>query len=311
MVAAQADDVYMLPKTLKKAAVLQVAATDTVAVDVMAVVDPLSTAAHEVGKLVAHLTAALPGAVSASIVLQPRPTTTSTARESPLQLLYSFELPNLDGTVVPLQYSLPANTTLTLALKHPQSWALELAESNADLDNMVIPLNEEPFKASARFELVGLLLSGTSVTAAASVDSVASTQLASSAVELLLGSEQNPHLTDTAVMGDGYFQLRAPAFGSYFLYAGSLGWAVEASTTTELMSFATSVPAISLLIDSFRPLVAELAVSIMQTAVQPGWKRSKRIAGLNSGSTRQAACESDVETIHVSRSHLGSFTSDC
>ena len=55
-VAAQtAVDVLVLPKELKKAAVLKLAASGPAAVEVSAVVQPLSTEAHEVAVLIAHL----------------------------------------------------------------------------------------------------------------------------------------------------------------------------------------------------------------------------------------------------------------
>jgi hypothetical protein len=308
VVAAQTDtDVLVLPRELKKASVLEIAATETAAVELAAIVDPLSTEAHEVAALLRHLQVAFPGAVSASVVLRPTLLQSADA-EPPLQLLYSYKLPfliSLDDKAATeteaLTTALPANTTLTAGLRVPRSWAVELAESTTDLDNLMVPAagSGPPLIATARYRLAALLLSGEC--SATSMDSSTGSALtaAGTGVELLIGTEATPHISDTTVMGDGsgYYQLRVAGFGQYVLYAGSVGWAVANPTTQVALHHEgttdASAPAVSVALYSFRQ--AERALAITQTVVpRQDWRRSKRLAGLS-----HAKAADTRDTVHV------------
>eukprot|EP01047_Picozoa_sp_COSAG01_P015981 COSAG01_NODE_808_length_13418_cov_9.469631_2_plen_1344_part_00 len=312
VVAAQRqEDVLVLPKKLKDAAVLKIPAEAKKAVmDVTAVVDPLSTGAHEVATLIAHLQAAIPGAVSASIVLQPPLHLHQRAAapgSMPLQLLYDYRLPDLAALSAAANKSatattalrLPGNSTITANLRVPKSWAIELAESNADLDNLVTPVTTtdggkvQPLVARARYQLASVLLSGQCGASSPAADSTSNDDTATRGVEILLGTGAQIHQTDTVVM-DGYFQLRA-WFGGYVLYSGSAGWSVSAPTTSLQLSVSSSlppvsVPALSSALDSFRPRQAQHALAISQTASQPtGWKRLSRLRHE----------QQSVDTIHI------------
>ena len=75
-------------------------------------------------------------------------------------------------------------------------------------------------------------------------------------------------------MGGGFWQLRAPGFGSYLLFAGSAGWEVApepaaAAAVVQLSASAPAVPAVRIAVDSFRPRQAERAVALTQTTPVP------------------------------------------
>lgn len=94
------------------------------------------------------------------------------------------------------------------ALRLPSNWAVELSATNADLDNLAAPPvgSGPPLLAAARYTLAAVLLSGEcgaaappSLHLAASMGDPTAAKAVGAGVELLLGTEDNPHIQDTVV----------------------------------------------------------------------------------------------------------------
>lgn len=97
---------------------------------------------------------------------------------------------------------LPKEALLNLALDVPQAWLVAPKESIHDLDNIKLSALKEHTNIDAIYELENILIEGHSrdVTIGSPPRGV----------QLLLGTEKNPHFADTIIMANlGYFQFKA------------------------------------------------------------------------------------------------------
>ena len=105
--------------------------------------------------------------------------------------------------------SLRTPQVLTLHIDAPEPWLVEVTEALYDMDNIKLIELGEKRTLTARYELASLLITG----ACEDVEA----RDPPNGLQLLLGTETAPHVTDTLVMSNlGYFQLKA-APGSWQL----------------------------------------------------------------------------------------------
>uniref|UniRef100_A0A2D0TCJ7 UGGT n=1 Tax=Talaromyces thermophilus TaxID=28565 RepID=A0A2D0TCJ7_TALTH len=109
---------------------------------------------------------------------------------------------------------LPEDALLTLGMDVPPSWLVSPKESVHDLDNIRLSSLREGSDVDAIYELEHILIEGHSTDV--------TTRSAPRGVQLLLGTDKNPHFADTIVMANlGYFQFKArPGFWKINLKPG-------------------------------------------------------------------------------------------
>lgn len=109
---------------------------------------------------------------------------------------------------------LPKDALLTLGMDVPPSWLVSPKESVHDLDNIRLSSLREGSDVDAIYELEHILIEGHSADT--------TTRSAPRGVQLLLGTDKNPHFADTIVMANlGYFQFKArPGFWKINLKPG-------------------------------------------------------------------------------------------
>lgn len=97
---------------------------------------------------------------------------------------------------------LPKEALLNLALDVPPAWLVAPKESIHDLDNIKLSALKEHTNIDAIYELENILIEGHSRDV--------TTGSPPRGVQLLLGTEKNPHFADTIIMANlGYFQFKA------------------------------------------------------------------------------------------------------
>lgn len=97
---------------------------------------------------------------------------------------------------------LPKEALLNLALDVPPAWLVAPKESIHDLDNIKLSALKEHTNIDAIYELENILIEGHSRDV--------TTGPPPRGVQLLLGTEKNPHFADTIIMANlGYFQFKA------------------------------------------------------------------------------------------------------
>lgn len=97
---------------------------------------------------------------------------------------------------------LPKEALLNLALDVPPAWLVAPKESVHDLDNIKLSALKEGFNIDAIYELEHILIEGHSKDVTLGPPP--------RGVQLLLGTEKNPHAADTIIMANlGYFQFKA------------------------------------------------------------------------------------------------------
>ncbi|OAQ96902.1 hypothetical protein LLEC1_00568 [Akanthomyces lecanii] len=108
-------------------------------------------------------------------------------------------------------HGLPSEALLTLGMEVPPAWLVAAKESLHDLDN--IKLSSTETDVNATYELEHILIQGHSREGKSSPPR---------GVQLVLGTEKDPHLTDTIVMANlGFFQFQAnPGIYSIHLKEG-------------------------------------------------------------------------------------------
>lgn len=131
-------------------------------------------------------------------------------RELPIKRYYRHVLgsePLFDshGSLIKPQASfqgVPAEALLNLGMDVPPSWLVAPKESVHDLDNLKLSSLKDGSNVEALYELQHILIEGHSRDI--------TTGVPSRGVQLLLGTEENPHFSDTIVMANlGYFQFKA------------------------------------------------------------------------------------------------------
>ena len=188
--------------------------------------------------------------VSMKIFLNPR----EKMQELPVKRFYRHVLEaapvfNSDGALQNPQATftgIPADALLNLGMDLPPSWLVAPKDCVHDLDNIKLSSLAPSTNINAIYELEHILIEGHSRDMTAGSPP--------RGVQLLLGSETEPHFADTSIMANlGYFQFKAnPGYYHITLMSGrsskiynmdsigSNGWApVEGDDTTEvaLMSF--------------------------------------------------------------------------
>ncbi|CAH2068789.1 unnamed protein product, partial [Iphiclides podalirius] len=182
---------------------LQPLYTDEAAVEIVAVLDPASTAAQRL----APLLLVLRRVVNCRLKLYLNPQDKNS--DMPLKSFYRYVLePELQftasgaagGGALARFSRLPQAPLLSLELRTPPNWLVECVRSVYDLDN--IRLADVDSLVHSEFELEYLLLEGHAW------DTTLGTP--PRGLQLILGSKEQPELMDTIVMANlGYFQLKA------------------------------------------------------------------------------------------------------
>ena len=221
---------------------------ETASIHLVASIDPISELAQRwipMLKVLSNL-----NGVHLKLFLNPRERT----QELPIKRFYRHVLdakPSFhdDGTLRDLQASfagLPNEALLNLGLDVPPAWLVAPKESIHDLDNIKLSTLKENANIDAVYELEHILIEGHSrdVTIGSPPRGV----------QLLLGTEKDPHFADTLIMANlGYFQFKAnPGYWKIQLQpgrseqifkiesAGQKGYSPQAgdeSTQIALMSF--------------------------------------------------------------------------
>ena len=124
-----------------------------------------------------------------------------------------------DGSLRDLQATfegLPKEPLLNLALDVPPAWLVSPKESIHDLDNIKLSALKDGSNVDAIYELENILIEGHSR------DVTTGNGSPPRGVQLLLGTEKDPHFADTIIMANlGYFQFKAnPGYWKIQLQAG-------------------------------------------------------------------------------------------
>ena len=227
---------------------IQTGNADTSSIHLVASIDPTSQIAQRWIPILRVLSE-LEG-VHLKLYLNPK----EKMQELPIKRFYRHVLDSKpsfteDGDVRSLQATfdrLPKEALLNLALDVPPAWVVAPKESIHDLDNIKLSALKEGGNVDAIYELEHILIEGHSRDVTNGPPP--------RGVQLLLGTEKNPHFTDTIIMANlGYFQFKAnPGYWNLQLQpgrsskifnidsAGQLGYspvAGDESTEITLMSF--------------------------------------------------------------------------
>lgn len=172
-------------------------------INVVAVLDPASEVAQRwvpVLKVISEL-----AGVNLRIFLNPREET----QELPIKRFYRYVLPSEpsfseDGSVLEPKASftgVPQQALLTLGMDVPTSWLVAPKQGIHDLDNIKLSGLKAGSNVNAVYELEHILIEGHSRDT--------TTMIPPRGVQLLLGTEDNLHHSDTIVMANvGYFQFK-------------------------------------------------------------------------------------------------------
>ena len=227
---------------------IQTGDLSSASIQIVAAIDPTSEATQRWVQLL-RVISELNG-VHMKLFLNPR----ERMQEIPVKRFYRYVLGakpsfNADGGLRSLEatfHGLPKEALLNLGLDVPPAWLVAPKESIHDLDNIKLSTLKDGSDISAVYELEHILIEGHSRDT--------STSAPPRGVQLLLGSEKDPHFADTLIMANlGYFQFKAnPGYWSIQLQsgrsqqifniesAGSKGYAPQSgdeSTHVALMSF--------------------------------------------------------------------------
>ena len=178
------------------------------AMELVAVLDPLSKEAQRFGPIAMQLQQAL--GLTITLHLNPE----LKMSEFPLENFYRYvvalepRFTEAGASLAPqddhaLFASLRTPQVLTLHLDAPDKWLVECVEAAYDMDNVRLSQMPDTQRTlTARYELTAILITG-------ACEDVSSND-PPSGLQLLLGTATRPHITDTLVMSNlGYFQLKA------------------------------------------------------------------------------------------------------
>ena len=178
------------------------------AMELVAVLDPLSKEAQRFGPIAMQLQQAL--GLTITLHLNPE----LKMSEFPLENFYRYvvalepRFTDAGASLAPqddhaLFASLRTPQVLTLHLDAPDKWLVECVEAAYDMDNVRLSQMPDTQRTlTARYELTAILITG-------ACEDVSSND-PPSGLQLLLGTATRPHITDTLVMSNlGYFQLKA------------------------------------------------------------------------------------------------------
>ncbi|XRM38193.1 killer toxin resistant protein, variant 2 [Aspergillus tubingensis] len=174
------------------------------AITIVASIDPTSEVAQKwlpILKVLSEL-----ASVRVRLVLNPR----EEIKELPTKRFYRYVLdsePSFeeDGSVSRPTASfsgVPVEALLTLGMDVPSSWLVAPKDSIHDLDNIKLSSVKEGSNVDAIYALEHILIEGHSRDM--------TTKSPPRGVQLVLGTENNPHFSDTIIMANlGYFQFKA------------------------------------------------------------------------------------------------------
>ena len=195
---------------------IQTGDADTSSIHLVASIDPTSQLAQRwipILKVLSEL-----NGVHLKLYLNPR----EKMQELPVKRFYRHVLeakPSFaeDGSLRSLQATfngLPKEALLNLALDVPPAWLVAPKESIHDLDNIKLSALKEGADVDAIYELEHILIEGHSRDVTVGPPP--------RGVQLLLGTEKDPHFADTIIMANlGYFQFKAnPGFWNLQLQSG-------------------------------------------------------------------------------------------
>ncbi|PGG97882.1 hypothetical protein AJ79_09054 [Helicocarpus griseus UAMH5409] len=183
---------------------ISVSNSEDPSINIVAAVDPTTEPAQRwipILKVLSELSG-----VSLKLFLSPR----EHIQELPIKRFYRHVLEaapsfNDDGSIVKPQATfrgIPREALLNLGMDVPHSWLVAPKESIHDLDNLKLSLIKEGTDVDALYELEHILIEGHSRDITLSAPP--------RGVQLLLGTEKNPHFADTIIMANlGYFQFKA------------------------------------------------------------------------------------------------------
>ncbi|KAJ5094498.1 hypothetical protein N7456_010359 [Penicillium angulare] len=184
--------------------VITVSNSEDPAINVAIVLDPASEAAQRwlpIIKVLSEL-----AGVQLKIFMNPK----EDLKELPVKRFYRYVLnsePSFtsDGQVSQPQASfkgVPVEALLTLGMDVPSSWLVAPKESIHDLDNIKLSSVKSGSNVDAIYALEHILIEGHSRDV--------TQKSPPRGVQLMLGTEENPHFADTIIMANvGYFQFKA------------------------------------------------------------------------------------------------------
>ena len=189
---------------------------ETASIHLIASIDPTSEVAQRWIPMLKVLSSL--NGVHLKLFLNPR----ERIQELPVKRFYRYVLDakpafSDDGVLMDLQASfhgLPNEALLNLALDVPPAWLVAPKESVHDLDNIKLDALKENTDIDAIYELEHILIEGHSRDVTVGQPP--------RGVQLLLGTEKDPHFADTLIMANlGYFQFKAnPGYWKIQLQAG-------------------------------------------------------------------------------------------
>lgn len=191
-------------KWLTDHSVITVSNSDDPVIDIAAVLDPASEAAQKwlpILKVLSEL-----AGVQLKIMLNPR----DHIKELPVKRFYRYILEsepsfNSQGALSRPMASftgIPVEALLTLGMDVPTSWLVAPQGSLHDLDNIKLSSVKSGHNVDAVYALEHILIEGHSRDL--------TTKSPPQGVQLILGTEENPHFADTIIMANlGYFQFKA------------------------------------------------------------------------------------------------------
>ncbi|KAJ5266752.1 hypothetical protein N7478_009560 [Penicillium angulare] len=184
--------------------VITVSNSEDPAINVAIVLDPASEAAQRwlpIIKVLSEL-----AGVQLKIFMNPK----EDLKELPVKRFYRYVLTSepsftSDGQVSQPQASfkgVPVEALLTLGMDVPSSWLVAPKESIHDLDNIKLSSVKSGSNVDAIYALEHILIEGHSRDV--------TQKSPPRGVQLMLGTEENPHFADTIIMANvGYFQFKA------------------------------------------------------------------------------------------------------
>ncbi|KAJ5724117.1 hypothetical protein N7488_002152 [Penicillium malachiteum] len=184
--------------------VITVSNSEDPAINIAVVLDPASEEAQRLLPILKVLSE-LAG-VKLKIFMNPR----EEIKELPVKRFYRYVLESepsftSDGSLSRPEASfhgVPVEALLTLGMDVPSSWLVAPKESVHDLDNIKLSSVKNGANVDAIYALEHILIEGHSR------DLTLKTP--PRGVQLILGTEENPHFTDTLIMANlGYFQFKA------------------------------------------------------------------------------------------------------
>lgn len=199
-----------------KHTVISTGNSGTASINIVAAIDPTSQVAQRwipILKVISELSG-----LHMKLFLNPR----ERMQELPVKRFYRHVLEakpsfSKDGARVDPKATfegLPKEALLNLGLDVPPAWLIAPKDSVHDLDNIKLSAIKDDADISAVYELEHVLIEGHSRDV--------TTGSAPRGVQLLLGTEKDPHFADTLIMANlGYFQFKAnPGFWNIRLQGG-------------------------------------------------------------------------------------------